>query len=81
MIIKTQTGLSLVNTDLCDYICVDSQRRGISAKFHDGGLMKLAEYDSVDTCKKVLDAISLSMMNGFKCIQLPLGGEVDDWIK
>ena len=80
-----QTKKLSVNLDNCSYIYVESKTKTIKAVLKpsiNGNEVKvhLASFDSVDICEDVLECISFLAPKQYH-IPLPLGGDVQDWIR
>ncbi len=80
-----QTKRLSVNLDNCSYIYVESKTKSIKAVLKpdvNGNEVKvhLASYETVDICSEVIECISFLAPKHYHIV-LPLGREVQDWIR
>ena len=82
MWIQTQNKQRIVNSDQIIDIFVDKTGTKIMAETtRDGDFFTLGEYKDRDTCLKVLDKLLRVSIRGYAWEEMPLGGDVDNWLK
>ena len=85
MWIRTQNKQRLVNSDQITDIFIDKTGTKIMAATNylkeEITYITLGEYKDRDVCLKIIDTIHICMTAELSGMEMPLGGNIEDWAK